>query len=115
VTRLPRLTGADLIAALATAGFAVILVRGSHHFLRHPDGRSTVVPAHGAFGTTAPATGFVTSVCCIAEYSPSGTCWQASTSPRVATGCEVCCYGTIKVNSFDTVLVPHKFFDLIRI
>jgi predicted RNA binding protein YcfA (HicA-like mRNA interferase family) len=46
VTRLPRLTGAELIAALANAGFKVIRVRGSHHFLRHPDGRSTVIPAH---------------------------------------------------------------------
>ena len=46
MTRLPRLTGAELIAALATVGFQVVRVRGSHHFLRHPDGRSTVVPAH---------------------------------------------------------------------
>jgi len=46
VTRLPRLTGADLIAALAMAGFEVVRVRGSHHFLRHADGRATVVPAH---------------------------------------------------------------------
>jgi predicted RNA binding protein YcfA (HicA-like mRNA interferase family) len=46
VTRLPRLAGADLIAALASAGFAVVRVKGSHHYLRHADGRSTVVPAH---------------------------------------------------------------------
>ena len=46
MTRLPRLTGLELIAALARVGFAVVRVRGSHHFLRHPDGRSTVVPAH---------------------------------------------------------------------
>jgi predicted RNA binding protein YcfA (HicA-like mRNA interferase family) len=46
VTRLPRLTGAELISALAKAGFEVVRVRGSHHLLRHPDGRSTVVPAH---------------------------------------------------------------------
>jgi predicted RNA binding protein YcfA (HicA-like mRNA interferase family) len=46
VTRLPRLTGAELIAALTKAGFEVVRVRGSHHFLRHPDGRSTVIPAH---------------------------------------------------------------------
>ncbi len=24
----------------------VIRVKGSHHFLRHPDGRTTVVPVH---------------------------------------------------------------------
>ena len=46
MTRMPRLTGAELIAALAKVGFEVVRVRGSHHFLRHPDGRSTVVPAH---------------------------------------------------------------------
>jgi predicted RNA binding protein YcfA (HicA-like mRNA interferase family) len=48
VTRLPRLTGTELIAALAKVGFEVARVRGSHHFLQHPDGRSTVVPAHAA-------------------------------------------------------------------
>jgi predicted RNA binding protein YcfA (HicA-like mRNA interferase family) len=46
VTRLPRLTGAELIVALALTGFQVVRVKGSHHFLRHADGRSTVVPAH---------------------------------------------------------------------
>ena len=28
------------------AGFEVARVRGSHHFLRHPDGRGSVVPVH---------------------------------------------------------------------
>ena len=46
MSRTPRLTGAELIAALAKAGFEVLRVRGSHHFLRHQDGRSTVVPVH---------------------------------------------------------------------
>ena len=46
MTRLPRLTGADIITALGAAGFAVVRVKGSHHYLRHADGRSTVVPAH---------------------------------------------------------------------
>ncbi|MGH7225236.1 MAG: type II toxin-antitoxin system HicA family toxin [Gemmataceae bacterium] len=27
-------------------GFTVLRVRGSHHFLRHNDGRRTVVPVH---------------------------------------------------------------------
>ena len=44
--KLPRLTGKELITALRKAGFEVIRVRGSHHFLRHSDGRATVVPAH---------------------------------------------------------------------
>ena len=36
----------DLIRSLSKCGFAVIRVRGSHHFLQHPDGRRTVVPVH---------------------------------------------------------------------
>jgi predicted RNA binding protein YcfA (HicA-like mRNA interferase family) len=43
MTRLPKLTGKEVIAALGKIGFAVIRVKGSHHFIRHPDGRSTVV------------------------------------------------------------------------
>ena len=46
MSRTPRITGLDLIAARAKAGFRVLRVKGSHHFLRHEDGRSTVVPAH---------------------------------------------------------------------
>jgi predicted RNA binding protein YcfA (HicA-like mRNA interferase family) len=46
VTRLPRLTGPQVITALRKAGFEVIRSKGSHHFLRHSDGRCTVVPAH---------------------------------------------------------------------
>jgi predicted RNA binding protein YcfA (HicA-like mRNA interferase family) len=46
MSRTPRLTGPELIAALAKAGFSVLRVKGRHHFLRHQDGRSTVVPAH---------------------------------------------------------------------
>lgn len=44
--KLPALTGADVIRALERGGFAVLRVRGSHHFLRHPDGRKTVVAFH---------------------------------------------------------------------
>jgi predicted RNA binding protein YcfA (HicA-like mRNA interferase family) len=29
-------------------GFEVVRTRGSHRILRHPDGRSTSVPVHGA-------------------------------------------------------------------
>jgi predicted RNA binding protein YcfA (HicA-like mRNA interferase family) len=46
MSRAPRLTGKELLAALSKAGFEEIRVRGSHHFLRHADGRSTVVPQH---------------------------------------------------------------------
>ena len=44
--RLPRLRGREVIAALRRAGFAVLRVRGSHHFMQHADGRRTVVPVH---------------------------------------------------------------------
>ncbi len=46
MTRLPPLDGRTVIAALGRAGFAVVRVRGSHHILRHPDGRGTTVPVH---------------------------------------------------------------------
>jgi predicted RNA binding protein YcfA (HicA-like mRNA interferase family) len=46
MSRSPRVTGSDLVRALEKAGFCVLRVRGSHHFLRHKDGRSTVVPVH---------------------------------------------------------------------
>lgn len=46
MTKLPAITGHKLIAALRRAGFEVIRVKGSHCFLRHPDGRCTVVPIH---------------------------------------------------------------------
>jgi predicted RNA binding protein YcfA (HicA-like mRNA interferase family) len=46
MSRSPRVTDDDLIAALERVGFRVLRVKGSHHFLRHEDGRSTVVPVH---------------------------------------------------------------------
>lgn len=46
MTVLPSVTGRELLAALKKAGFAVVRVKGSHHFLRHTDGRTTVVPVH---------------------------------------------------------------------
>lgn len=46
MTRLPRIDGKAVIGALAKAGFGVTRIKGSHHFLRHPDGRVTIVPAH---------------------------------------------------------------------
>jgi predicted RNA binding protein YcfA (HicA-like mRNA interferase family) len=46
MTKIPRVTGKKLIKALKKGGFVVIRIRGSHHFLRHTDGRCTVVPVH---------------------------------------------------------------------
>lgn len=48
MTTLPALTGKELVAALGKAGFVVIRIRGSHHLLRHQDGRITVIPVHPA-------------------------------------------------------------------
>ena len=43
---LPVISGRQLIRALSKVGFMVIRVKGSHHFLKHPDGRWTVIPVH---------------------------------------------------------------------
>ena len=44
--KLPRRRGREVIAALRRAGFTVVRIKGSHHFLKHSDGRCTVVPVH---------------------------------------------------------------------
>ena len=41
-----RVKGNDLLSALERAGFEVTRTKGSHGFLRHPDGRVTTVPVH---------------------------------------------------------------------
>jgi len=46
MTRLLRLKGREIVRVLERAGFQVTRTRGSHTFLRHPDGRTTVVPIH---------------------------------------------------------------------
>jgi len=48
MSKLPSLTGREVIAALNKAGFEVARVRGSHHILIHSDGRRTVVPVHSS-------------------------------------------------------------------
>jgi predicted RNA binding protein YcfA (HicA-like mRNA interferase family) len=35
-----------MVRALERAGFSVHRTRGSHMFLKHPDGRATAVPVH---------------------------------------------------------------------
>ena len=42
----PLLRGDRLVKALMRAGFVVARIRGSHHILRHPDGRGATVPVH---------------------------------------------------------------------
>ena len=44
MSRLPRMAGTKVISALKKAGFFVARIKGAHHFLRHRDGRTLVVP-----------------------------------------------------------------------
>jgi len=46
VPKYSPVTGKRLIASLQKAGFLIQRVKGGHHFLRHPDGRTAVVPVH---------------------------------------------------------------------
>jgi predicted RNA binding protein YcfA (HicA-like mRNA interferase family) len=46
VSNYPAVTGRRLIKALGKMGFKVVRTKGSHFFLQHSDGRSTVVPVH---------------------------------------------------------------------
>jgi predicted RNA binding protein YcfA (HicA-like mRNA interferase family) len=46
MTKLPRVSGKNLVSVLQKFGFRVLRVKGSHHILKHPDGRQTVVPVH---------------------------------------------------------------------
>jgi predicted RNA binding protein YcfA (HicA-like mRNA interferase family) len=46
MSRLPALTGREVIKALGKAGFEVKRTKGSHHLLTHKDGRGTTVPVH---------------------------------------------------------------------
>ncbi len=56
MTRLPRIKGKELVRALERAGFSIDRTRGSHAFLKHPDGRSTAIPTH-ARETLGPGPG----------------------------------------------------------
>ncbi len=47
MTNLPSLNGRRILKVLHRFGFEVIRIRGSHHFVRHSDGRATVIPVHG--------------------------------------------------------------------
>jgi predicted RNA binding protein YcfA (HicA-like mRNA interferase family) len=46
MTKLPSLTGKEIVSILKKAGFEAERQRGSHVFLRHSDGRATVFPIH---------------------------------------------------------------------
>lgn len=42
----PKISGKAIIKVLKSFGFQVTRVKGSHHILKHKDGRMTVVPVH---------------------------------------------------------------------
>ena len=44
--QVPSLSGERIVRALEKAGFKVARIAGSHHIMRHPDGRGTTVPVH---------------------------------------------------------------------
>jgi len=49
MTRLPRVSGKDVVRALERGGFRLVHVRGSHHYLEPPGGGLVVtVPVHGS-------------------------------------------------------------------
>ncbi len=46
MAKMPQLTAKELIKILSKIGFKAMRQSGSHIFLRHDDGRTTVVPNH---------------------------------------------------------------------
>jgi predicted RNA binding protein YcfA (HicA-like mRNA interferase family) len=46
MSKLPILTAQELIRILKKISFEIIRQKGSHVFLAHEDGRTTVVPVH---------------------------------------------------------------------
>lgn len=43
---LPVISGKDFIRLLEKIGFKIIRINGSHHRMKHPDGRITTIPVH---------------------------------------------------------------------
>lgn len=48
MAKMPQLSANELIKIFKKIGFEVVRQSGSHVFLRHSDGRTTVVPNHPA-------------------------------------------------------------------
>jgi predicted RNA binding protein YcfA (HicA-like mRNA interferase family) len=44
--KLPAISGKEFIKLLEKFGFTVIRINGSHHRMKHPDGRITTIPVH---------------------------------------------------------------------
>jgi len=56
VSRLPLVNFRVMDSVLRRLGFAAVRRRGSHVFYKHPDGRTTTVPDHGARPLARPLT-----------------------------------------------------------
>jgi predicted RNA binding protein YcfA (HicA-like mRNA interferase family) len=46
MTKLPTITGEELIAALEKAGFYIVIQKGSHVRMKHEDNRVVSIPCH---------------------------------------------------------------------
>jgi len=46
MSRLPILTGLELIKILERMGFKTVRQKGNHVFLKHQDNRATIIPVH---------------------------------------------------------------------
>ncbi|WP_016949824.1 type II toxin-antitoxin system HicA family toxin [Anabaena sp. PCC 7108] len=46
MTKLPTITGEELIAALEKAGFYIVRQKGSHVRMKHEDNRVVSIPCH---------------------------------------------------------------------
>lgn len=44
--QLPVISGKAFLKFLEALGFIVVRINGSHHRLKHPDGRVTTIPVH---------------------------------------------------------------------
>ncbi|MBI5465564.1 type II toxin-antitoxin system HicA family toxin [Candidatus Gottesmanbacteria bacterium] len=44
--KLPLVSGKDLVKAFKKLGFIFVSQRGSHIKMRHPDGRTVIIPNH---------------------------------------------------------------------
>jgi predicted RNA binding protein YcfA (HicA-like mRNA interferase family) len=44
--KLPVISGKDLVSLLEKNGFVITRIKGSHHRMKHPDGRITTIPIH---------------------------------------------------------------------
>ena len=68
MSRLPRRTAREVVRALSRASFEVVRMRGSHIFLKHMDGRTTMVPVHSG-DTIGP--GLMTKIRRDVEMTPA--------------------------------------------